>query len=168
MSGIQGWNLRSRMMANITSDSNGYGNYGLETIDTEHSQRVSSSRVIELRRSPRVGTMFQARMILEYGKIEGLVTNLSITGLRFEAGRELADLLMKRPGQLSGHSSGLVEIYFDVPACNAADMPVVVQARVVHLIDNEEGQYMCGVEFKVFAEGEQVLADYLRTRGVET
>lgn len=153
-------------MAIISGDSNGFGNFRLETIGTAHSERVSSSRVIDLRRSPRVDTLFKAQMISEYGKIEGMVTNLSCGGLRFEAGSELPDLLMESGGQKTDYPSAIVEICFDVPARNAADMPVVIQARIVHVTCNEEGNYMCGVEFRIFAEGEQVLIDYLHTRGV--
>ena len=153
-------------MANYSKDSNGFGNFSLETIDTVQSERVSSSRVIDLRRNPRVDVLFQARLISRYGKVEGLVTNLSRSGLRFEAGNKLPDLLMNGSGQKTGHSSEIVEICFGVPVHDAADMQIVVQARTVYVIDGEEGNYMCGVEFMVFAEGEQTLEDYLHTRGV--
>jgi hypothetical protein len=153
-------------MANYSDDNNGSGNFGLETIDTAHSERVSSSRVIDLRRHPRVDTWFQARMISEYGKVDGFVTNLSRSGLRFEGSSDLPDLLMKGAGQHAGRSSEIVEICFDVPAQDAADRPVVVQARSVYVIDDDDGNYKCGIEFRTFAEGEQALVDYLHTRGV--
>jgi hypothetical protein len=147
------------------SDGSGFGNFRLEAIDTAQSERVSSSSVIDLRRHPRVDTRFQALMVSEYGKVEGLVTNLSRSGLRFEAGSELPDLLMKINGQQAGHTPGVIEIRFDVPAQNTADRSVVVQARPVYVIDDDLGNYMCGIEFSVFAEGEQALEDYLHTRG---
>ncbi|UCC56264.1 MAG: PilZ domain-containing protein [Gammaproteobacteria bacterium] len=153
-------------MANFSDDSDGFGNYGLETIDTPHSERVSSSRVIDLRRHPRVDTWFPARMISEYGKVDGFVTNLSRSGLRFEGDKDLPELLMKEAAQDAGHSQVIVEIRFYVPAQDAADRPIVVQARSVYVIDNDDGNYMCGIEFKTFAEGEQALVDYLHTRGV--
>jgi hypothetical protein len=152
-------------MANYSNDSNGFGNFRMETIETVQSERVSSPRVIDLRRHPRVDTRLQARMISENGKVEGLITNLSRSGLRYEAGSKLSDLL-KGSGKESGHPPEVVEICFDVPTQNAAYIPVVVQARIVYVTDNEEGNYMCGIEFRVFAEGEQALIDYLHTRGV--
>jgi hypothetical protein len=154
-------------MANYSDDSNGFGNFRMETIETVQSERVSSSRVIDLRRHPRVDTRLQARMITENGKVEGRVTNLSRSGLRFEAGSKLADLL-KGSGMKDGHPPEVVELCFEVPTQNAAYMPVVVQARVMHVTGNEGGNHMCGVEFRVFAEGDQALIDYLHTRGVVT
>ena len=153
-------------MTSFSSDSNDFGNYRLEMIGTAHSERVCSSRVVDLRRSPRVDTLFKAQMISEYRTIEGMVTNLSCGGLRFEAGSELPDRMMESSGQKTGYPSEVVEICFDVPASNVADMPVVVQARIVHVLCNDEGNYLYGVEFRKFAEGEQVLIDYLHTRGV--
>jgi hypothetical protein len=164
---IQERDFRGVKMANYSDESNGFGNFSVETIETVQSERVSSSRVIDLRRHPRVDTRLQARMITENGKVEGRVTNLSRSGLRFEAGSKLADLL-KGSGMKDGHPPEVVELCFDVPTQNAAYMPVVVGARVVHVTDNEEGNYMCGVEFRVFAEGDQALIDYLHTRGVAT
>ena len=153
-------------MDNHSDDSNGFGNFSLETIETVQSERVSSSRVIDLRRCPRVDTCFQAWMISEDGKIEGLIANLSRSGLCFEADSKLPDMLMKNSGQKTGHAEKIVEICFDVPVHNAVDMSIVVQARVVYVTDSEEGNYRSGVEFRTFAEGEQALEDYLHTRGV--
>ena len=143
-------------MGNRSDDSNGFGNFSLETIETVQSERVSSSRVIDLRRHPRVDTCFQAWMISEDGKLEGLIVDLSRGGLCFEADSKLPDLL----------PSEIVEICFNVPSHNAADMPIVVQARTVYVIESNEGSYKCGVEFMVFAEGEQALEDYLHSWGV--
>ena len=153
-------------MNNYSDDCDDFGNFSLETIETVQSERVTTSRVIDLRRCLRVDTSFKAWMIFEHGKVEGLVTNLSRSGLRFEAGSTLPDLLMKHNGQKSGQSSEIVEICFDVPVHDGMDMPIAVQARAVYIINDDEGSYMCGVEFRVFAEGEQALEDYLHTRGV--
>lgn len=153
-------------MTNISGNSDGSGNFGLETIDTAQSERVSSSRVIDLRRHPRVDTRFQAQMISEYGKIDGMVTNLSRSGLRFEAGSELSELLMRCRGDNASHSYGVVEFCFDVPASNTSDTRVVVQGSVVYMIEGEEGDILCGVEFGSYAEGERAIEDYLRVRGV--
>lgn len=151
-------------MNNHSDDSNDF--FNLETIETVQSERISTSRVIDLRRSPRVDTSFKARMISGNGKVEGTVSNLSRSGLRFEAGNKLPDLLMKGNRQESGHLPEIVEICFDVPVHGDTDMPIVVQARAAYIIDDNNGNYMCGVEFKVFAEGEQVLEDYLYSKGI--
>ena len=149
-----------------SDDSNGFDNFSLETIDTAHSQRVGSSHVIDLRTNPRINTRFRAWMISAHGKVDGLVTNLSSGGLRFEAGSELPDLFKKGKAEHAGHSREIVEIYFDVPAQDSADRNIIVQARTAYVIGDDEGNYSCGVEFKVFAEGEQALEDYLHSRGV--
>jgi hypothetical protein len=152
-------------MTNHSDDSDAFGNFSLETIDTAQSDRVSSSRVIDLRRHPRIDTWFPGSMISEDGKVDGFITNLSRSGLRFEGDKELPELLMKGAAHNADHSSVMVEIRFYVPAQDAADRPIVVQARTVYVIDNGDGNYMCGIEFKTFAEGEQALVDYLHSRG---
>jgi hypothetical protein len=154
------------MMTNYSDDSNGFSNFRLETIDTVQRERVCTSRVIVRRRSPRVDAGLNAWMISDYGKFEGLVTNLSHSGLRFEAGSELPDLPMKDSGQKTEHPSKIVEICFDVPAQYAAEIPVIVQARVVYVDKDDEENYAFGVTFRFFDKGEQVLEDYLHTRGM--
>jgi len=152
-------------MDDISGDSNESSSFALETIDTAQSDRISTSSVIDLRSHRRVNTQFQAQMISEYGKVAGQITNLSCSGLRFEADRELSDLLM-HDEQSAGYPPEVIEICFDVPAHSAAEIPIVVQARAVYVIDNGDGNYVCGVEFRVFAEGKQALIDYLHSRGV--
>ena len=152
-------------MRNYSDDNGCFGDFGLETVDTAHSQRVSSSHVIDLRRNHRIDTNIKARIICEYGKVEGFVINLSRSGLRFEAGSELSDLLTRGSGRHVVQSQEVIEVCFDVPVQGAQDRPVIVQARAVYVIDGDEGKYNCGVEFKVFAEGEQAIKDYIQARG---
>ena len=151
-------------MINYSNDSNGFGNFRLKTIDTVQRERVFNSRAIDLRRSPRVDTKLKAWMMSDYGKFRGLVTNLSHYGLRFEAGSELPDLPREDSGQKTGHPSKIVEICFDVPAQYAAEVPVIVQARVMYVIIDDEENYIFGVKFRFFDKGEQAFEDYLNTR----
>jgi hypothetical protein len=151
------------MMKNYSDDSNGFRNFRLETIDTVQRERVCTSRIIDRRHSPRADTRLKAWMISGYGKFEGLVTNLSRSGLRFEAGSELPDLPMKNSGQKTDHPSKIVEICFEVPAQYAEEIPVVVQAKVVYVIKDDEENYAFGVKFRFFDKGEQALEDYLYT-----
>ena len=153
-------------MTNYSDDSNGFSNFRLKTIDTVQRERVCTSRVIDRRRSPRADTKLKAWMISDYGKFGGMVNNLSRSGLRFEAGSELPDLPIKDSGQKTDHPSKIVEICFDVPAQYAAEIPVIVQARVVYVIKDDEENYVFGVEFRFFDKGEQALEDYLHTRGM--
>ena len=153
-------------MTNYSDNSNGSSNFRLKTIDTVQREHVCTSRVIDRRHSPRADTRLKAWMISDYGKFGGLVTNLSRSGLRFEAGSELPDLLMKDSGQKTDHPSKIVEIYFDVPAQYAAEIPVIVQARVMYVIEDDEENYAFGVKFRFFDKGEQALEDYLHTRNM--
>ena len=152
------------MVTNYSDASNGFRNFRLETIDTVQREGVCTSRVIDHRRTPRVVTRLKAWMISGYGKFGGLVTNLTRSGLRFEAGSELPDLPIKDSGQKTDHPSKIVEICFDVPAQYAAEIPVIVQARVVYVIKDDEENYVFGVKFRFFDKGEQALEDYLHTR----
>jgi len=153
-------------MANYHDDSYGFANYSLETIHTGQSERVSSSHAIDLRRFRRVDTRFRGWMVTEHGRVDGWITNLSGAGLRFEAGSGLPDLLMADNRRSAGPDPVIAEISFSVPAHDAADRQVVVQARILYLVEGDDGDYQCGVEFRLFAKGEQALADYLRTRGM--
>ena len=150
-------------MTNYSDDSNGFRNFRLKTIDTVECERACTSRVIDRRRSPRADTKLKAWMISDYGKFGGLVTNLSRSGLRFEAGSELSDLPMKDSGQKTDHPSKIVEICFDVPAQYTAEIPVIVQAKVVYVIKDDEENYAFGVKFRFFIKGEKALEDYLHT-----
>ena len=153
-------------MTNYSDDSNGFSNFRLKTIDTVQREHVCTSCVIDRRHSPRADTRLKAWMISDYGKFGGLVTNLSRSGLRFEAGSELPDLPMKDSGQKTDHPSKIVEICFDVPAQYAAEIPIIVQAKVVYVIKDDEENYAFGVKFGFFDKGEQALEDYLHTRNM--
>ena len=156
-------------MANFTETGTDFGAFALATLDTAQSDRAKSSFVIDLRRSPRVKTRFPATLITDYGKVSGLVTDLSRGGLRFEGSKLLADLLLAELGRSSDDAPVMVEAGFSVPGDDGVSMPVVVQARTVYIICNDEDVYLCGLEFKSFAEGEPALESYLqertRTRG---
>lgn len=153
-------------MINYSNDSNGFGNFRLKTIDTVQRERVSNSHAIDRRRSPRVDTKLKAWMMSDYGKFAGLVTNLSHSGLRFEAGSELSDLPIEDSGQKTSHPSKIVEICFGVPAQYVAEIPVIVQARVMYVIKDDEENYIFGVKFRFFYKGKQAFEDYLNTRGM--
>ncbi len=146
-------------------DSGILDNFSLETIDTAQRDRVGSSYAIELRRCPRVDTWFKAHMTSDYGRIDGFVSNLSRSGLCFEAGSELPDLFMTGNGQHASQASSIVEISFDLPIQNAGCRPLIVQARTVYVIQGDEGRYRCGAEFRFLTEGEEALENYLRDRG---
>ena len=151
-------------MINYSDDSNSFGNFKLKPIDTVQRECVCNSRAIDLRRSPRVDTKLKAWMMSDYGKFGGLVTNLSHCGLRFKAGSELPDLPMEDSGQKTSHPSKIVEICFDVPTQYAAEIPVIVQAKVMYVIKDDEENYIFGVKFRFFDKGEQAFEDYLNTR----
>ena len=154
-------------MINHSDDSNGFSNFRLKTINTVQREGVCTSRVIDHRCTPRIDTGLKAWMISGYGKFEGVVTNLSSGGLRFEAGSELPDLPMKNSGRKkTDYPSKIVEICFDVPAQYAAEIPVIVQAMVMYVIKDDEENYVFGVKFMFFDKGEQAIEDYLHTRGM--
>ena len=154
-------------MINYSDDSNGFSNFRLKTIDTVQGEGACTSRVIDHRCTPRVDTGLKAWMISGYGKFEGVVTNLSSGGLRFEAGSELPDLPMKNSGRKkTDYPSKIVEICFDVPAQYAAEIPVIVQAMVMYVIKDNEENYAFGVKFMFFDKSEQAFEDYLHTRGM--
>lgn len=151
-------------MSEFTDATTGPGHYTLETLDTAQGDRNRSSFVIDLRRSPRVDTRFPASLVSERGTVQGLVTNLSRTGLRFEGDRTLSELLLAGIGRQDDQGPVLVEISFGIPDAGAGTSPVIVQARTVYLIHNDADIYQCGVEFREFAAGETLLEDYLHQR----
>lgn len=153
-------------MTDFPDDSTAAGNYSLETLDTAQTDRARSSFVIDLRRSPRIETRLPASLISERGTVKGLVTNLSRTGLRFEAGKALADLMIANSGRVTEGAGITVEVCFEVPATDAGSLAVIVLARNVYVIQSSSENYQCGLEFKFFAEGEDVLVNYLHERGV--
>ena len=153
-------------MTDFPGDSTGSGNYSVETLDTAQTDRTRSSFVIDLRRSPRFETRLPASLISERGTVKGLVTNLSRSGLRFEAGKELEDLMIANSGRVAEGVGITVEVCFEVPATDAGSLAVIVLARNVYVIQSGSEIYQCGLEFKFFAEGEDVLVNYLHERGV--
>ena len=152
-------------MANYPIGSAGSGNFTLETLDTAQSDRAGSSFTIDLRRSARVETRLPASLISERGRVTGLVTNLSRSGMRFEGGNALAALLLADFAQVAEGSPLVVELCFEVPGPDSVSVPVTVQARTVYIINNDGDTYQCGLEFRTFAEGRDALEHYLLERG---
>jgi len=154
-------------MTDFAGDKTVAGVFSLDTLDTAQTDRTRSSFVIDLRRSPRIETRLPASLISGRGTVSGLVTNLSRSGLRFEGGKALADLLIADAGRVTEADADTVEVCFEVPATDANSFrTVIVLARNVYVIQSSSGIYQCGVEFSVFAEGEDSLKNYLHERGV--
>jgi len=152
-------------MTDFPGDSSAANNFTLETLDTAQTDRARSSFVIDLRRSPRIETRLPASLTSERGTVTGMVTNLSRTGLRFEAGKALADLMLADSDRVTEGTGITVEACIEMPATDGGSLTVIVLARNVYVIQSSSELYQCGLEFKVFAEGEDVLVNYLHERG---
>jgi hypothetical protein len=97
------------------------------------------------------------------GCVTGRVADLSRTGACIEGNSALADLLLaagRRAGD--GTASYLVHVRFDLPA-GAGSMPVAVQARSVYVMHLHDDTYRCGLEFRLFVEGEAAFTAFLQT-----
>jgi hypothetical protein len=59
----------------------------------------------------------------------------------------------------------IVEVSFEMPGAGPVPMAVIVQARLVYVIHGSSDICQCGLEFRAFAEGRELLENYMRERG---
>lgn len=151
----------------MLKDETGTGTaFSLDSLDTPQSQRVESTVLVDLRRSPRIAVSFPAAIHLKDGRhVLAMITNISRSGLRVEGSSELVDTLFGGEILLDNHDSVLAEFRFTMPGADGGDMPVVVWGRTVYA-RQDSGGYQVGVEFRNFSGGRDALFDYLASRGV--
>ncbi len=140
------------------------GNYSMETLETAQSNR-RESRLVDLRKSPRVDTHLQGVMITELDEFKGDVTNLSRSGLRFETHQVPGEDFVAVNRQADPATPTIVELKFSVPGSGEGVQEVIVAARLVYILGDADTGYQLGVEFRRFATGNDALVDYLRMCG---
>lgn len=137
----------------------------IETVETPFSRLVDSTVLVDLRRQPRYETQFpgEATLANEQGAYV-TITNLSLSGLRFEAPQQkLAALLpITTPGE--EHHPVALTIGFAVPDDPAGKGDIIVRCKTVYAHRGRHGSCQVGVRFTTFDKGREALAAYISGR----
>ena len=137
----------------------------IETLETPHSRLVASTVLVDLRRKPRYDTQFPGEATLANGNGAYVtITNISLSGLRFEAPEQnLATLLpVTSPG--GEHHPVTLTVCFAVPGLPAQPGDIKVRCKTVYAHRGQHGNCQVGVRFTTFDEGRDALAGYIAFR----
>ena len=137
----------------------------IETLETPHSRLVASTTLVDLRRKPRYDTQFPGEAISANGnRAYVTITNLSLSGLRFEgAEQNLATLLpITSPG--GEHHPVALTVCFAVPGLPEKPGDIEVRCKTAYGHRGKHGNCQVGVQFTTFDEGRKALADYIAFR----
>jgi len=140
--------------------------FSLDTVDTPQSRRVASTTLVDLRGSPRIEVSLPVEIFLEgRERLLAMITNISRSGLRVEAGSKLVESLFAGVILHDEHISTRAQFRFMLPDAVGGDRTVVVWGRTVYA-RQDGGGYQVGVEFLNFTDGRDTLFDFLASRGV--
>lgn len=137
----------------------------IETLETPHSRLVDSTVLVDLRRAPRYDTQFPGEATLANGnKAYVTITNLSLSGLRFEqAAQQLAHLVpVTSPGD--EHRPVTLTLCFAVPGRRGQAGDIRVQCKSVYAHRGPQDVCQVGARFIRFDEGRKALAAYIAYR----
>ena len=141
------------------------GDFILEPLGTPRSQQVESTVLIDLRKHPRFDTRFHAEVVTENGaRVNGIITNISQTGLRLEGGRHMLDAIVPGHGFHSQHSPVSLEVRFCLPGGMDQASEVAVRCKTVYVLSEIKDTCQIGIMFAGFDAGERALSRYLASR----
>jgi len=141
------------------------GDFILEPLGTPRSQQVETTLLVELRKHPRFDTRLHAEIIVENGsRANGIITNISQSGLRLEGGRHLMDAIVPGHKFISQHSPVSLEAQFSLPGGMDQASEVTVRCNTVYVQSETEDTYQIGIVFTGFNAGEKALMKYLASR----
>jgi hypothetical protein len=141
------------------------GDFILEPLVTPRSQQVETTLLVELRKHPRFETRLHAEFVLENGsRVNGIITNISQTGLRLEGGRHMVDAIVPGHQFISQHSPVSLEAQFSLPGGMDQASEVAVRCNTVYVLSDKQDTYQIGIVFTGFNAGERALMKYLASR----
>ncbi len=115
------------------------GDFILEPLGTPRSQQVETTLLVDLRRHPRFDTRLHAEISVGNGnRANGIITNISRTGLRLEGGRHMVDAIVPGHNMRSEHSPVTLELQFSLPG-GKEQAPAPPRQRACEVVDGIEG-----------------------------
>ena len=137
----------------------------IETLETLYSRRVDSTVLVDLRRQPRYDTQFPGEAIVaDEDRASVTITNLSLSGLRFEAAEQNLARLLPITGPGGEHYPVTVTVCCAVPARYAQSGDIRVRCKTVSAYRWPHGGSQVGVRFTTVDEGREALAGYIAFR----
>ncbi|MGB5338086.1 MAG: PilZ domain-containing protein [Gammaproteobacteria bacterium] len=141
------------------------GDFILEPLGTPRSQQVETTLLVDLRRHPRFDTRLHAEISVGNGnRANGIITNISRTGLRLEGGRHMVDAIVPGHNMRSEHSPVSLELQFSLPGGKEQAAEITVRCKTVYVLSEVQNSYQIGIVFTDFDAGEKALARYLEAR----
>ena len=150
-------------MANKPATRKNEEDFIMETLQTVHDERCSSSFLVEMRRNPRYATSLEAVAVTDASAVAAVI-DLSLGGLRLQLDHMAFTALQPdetRPGE---HKPFDLTIYFNLPGDPQQQPSVRVIGRTVHTICGTDGLFQIGIIFKSILSGRSELGHYLKYR----
>jgi len=138
-----------------------------ETLESPSDDRIKSSILVDLRQHPRFDSDFPAKAFTASGECGyGIITSISISGLRLEGSRQMVDTLFAKLSRLTTdwNSEVTLDVHFSVLTESGHLAPVKVHCKTAYTRHKEKGTYQIGMKFVFFEEGRAAITQYLSHR----
>lgn len=130
------------------------------------SHSIELTTTADMRRHTRVDTLILAEVFTENGEATiGLITDISLSGLRLEGGREMLDTLMPNTRRQNQHIPAPVQVHFQLPSNEALNATAQVLTGAAYTRRLDKDTYHVGMHFIDIQEGAESLQNYLANRG---
>lgn len=137
----------------------------IEPVETPFSRLVDSTVLVDLRRQPRYDTQLPGEATVQNGNGAYVtITNLSLSGLRFEAPEPKLATFLTITSPDEAHHPVTLTVRFSVPGIPGQPGDISVQCKTVYAHRVKHGACHVGVRFTTFEEGREDLADYISSR----
>jgi len=133
---------------------------------TVESHSIELTTTADMRRHSRVDALILAEVFTESGESTiGLITDISLSGLRLEGGREMLDTLMPNCRRINQHIPAPVRVHFELPSHETLNATAQVLTGTAYTRRLDKDTYHVGMHFIDIQEGADSLKNYLANRG---
>lgn len=121
---------------------------------------------LDQRREPRFRTDFVCTVDTTTCEADGVITNLSMSGLQLECDHSLMAALMPNIKRPTPHEPVELTIHFDVPTSRKDKETIDLQCKIIYSRRLAQDKYVLGCAFGEFEnQCDEVLHDYLEHFG---
>ncbi len=127
---------------------------------------VDPQDFLDQRREPRFRTSFPCTVDAATSVANGVITNLSMSGLQLECDHSLMKALMPNIKRPTPHEPIELTIHFDVPTSHKDKEPIDLQCKIIYSRRLAQDTYLLGCAFCVFEhQSDEMLQNYLENFG---
>lgn len=136
-------------------------------MNTAPNQRVVPNDPVGRRKHIRVSTQVRAEAISECGEeVIVTVTNISQSGLQLEGNRQMLDVLLPNFNRKDRRLPVNIDVHFIITNSFRHGNEVRTKCSVVYTRRIKQGKYQLGLQFVMFYQGSEALAEFLAINGL--